>query len=71
MFIYLNNKTYGVCITIQPKEKARLIKLFECKFWMSESHVPVGSESSFLSVIAQASTWQAANGHPPLIAHCQ
>ncbi|WAQ98223.1 PTPRK-like protein, partial [Mya arenaria] len=55
----------------EPKEKARLIKQYECRFWMSESHVPVGAESSLLAVCDHAAKWQTANGNPPIVAHCQ
>ncbi|KAH3833879.1 hypothetical protein DPMN_107195 [Dreissena polymorpha] len=54
----------------EPKEKALLIKQYECRFWRSDSQVPVSGEGALLAVYEQAQKWQAVNGSPPIVAHC-
>ncbi|XP_053398878.1 uncharacterized protein LOC123558827 [Mercenaria mercenaria] len=54
----------------EPHEKARILKVFECKFWMSEDRVPVGGESSILEVYEQVNLWQKTTGNQPIVVHC-
>ncbi|KAL4229662.1 hypothetical protein ACF0H5_010050 [Mactra antiquata] len=55
----------------EPREKARFVKILECKFWMNEDRVPVGGESSVLAVYEQVLKWQQNNGNHPIVVHCR
>ncbi|XP_060573868.1 uncharacterized protein LOC132731671 [Ruditapes philippinarum] len=54
----------------EPHEKAKILKLFVCKFWMSEDRVPIGGESSILEVYEHVKVWQKTTGNQPIVVHC-